>query len=312
VPDDRMTASSVWDEYHGPERARLQSIKEGDYRGSWVPYNSDKSQWIQVEFDVFMTVQKIKTKGREDYPQWTTSYKVQFSQDGENWLSYQEPYGTFKVFAGNSDQNSAVEHRLHSPMRAKFVRVIPESWEQHGIALRLEIRGCRHSGKLYLKKPLCKGNSVYNHYLADGHLTASSQLDGNHGPSRSRLHEPASGDMSGGWVPEFMDEDQWIQVDLGYTIAVTGVAIQGQDQTRNFVTQFYVSYSEDLETWTEHRESGDEETTLFDGNLDSSHVRRRYFDRSFSARALRINPTSWNNSIAIRWEVLGCPGTLMG
>ena len=53
-----------------------------------------------------------------------------------------------------------------------------------------------------------------------------------------------------------------LQVDLGYEISVTGVAIQGQDQSPNFVLEFYVSSSSDLNTWTDHSEPGDESATV--------------------------------------------------
>lgn len=49
---------------------------------------------------------------------------------------------------------------------------------------------------------------------------------------------------------------------------------------------------------------------VFEGNLDSSHVRKRYFERHFNARAIRLIPVSWSGSIAVRWEVLGCPGDI--
>ena len=48
VPDSRMTASSQWDEYHGPERARIKSEFENNYRGGWVAQTWDTNQWIQV------------------------------------------------------------------------------------------------------------------------------------------------------------------------------------------------------------------------------------------------------------------------
>jgi hypothetical protein len=54
-----------------------------------------------------------------------------------------------------------------------------------------------------------------------------------------------------------------VKVDLGYNTAVKGVAIQGQDGSDNFVTAFYVSYSEDLSTWTDYREPSDPTTTVY-------------------------------------------------
>lgn len=49
VPDVRLTASGSWDANHGPYRARLHMIKEGDYRGGWIAdYPWNDNQWIQV------------------------------------------------------------------------------------------------------------------------------------------------------------------------------------------------------------------------------------------------------------------------
>ena len=43
-----------------------------------------------------------------------------------------------------------------------------------------------------------------------------------------------------------------LQVDLGYEIQVVGIAIQGQHEVANFVTEFFISYSSDMDTWTTH------------------------------------------------------------
>lgn len=53
-----------------------------------------------------------------------------------------------KVFPANSDQNTSVEHSLHSPMRAKFARLYVESFNSSdGIGLRFEILGTPNHGK---------------------------------------------------------------------------------------------------------------------------------------------------------------------
>ena len=71
--------------------------------------------------------------------------------------------------------------------------------------------------------PLISGE---NHYLADHRIVASSQLDGNHGPDRSRLYQTAEGDQAGGWVPEFMDDQQWIQVRGDRCSHLTGISLE--------------------------------------------------------------------------------------
>jgi hypothetical protein len=52
VPDVRLTASGSWDQFHTPDRARLNSMAEGNYGGGWIantPWTAD--QWIQVQPD---------------------------------------------------------------------------------------------------------------------------------------------------------------------------------------------------------------------------------------------------------------------
>ncbi|ELT93506.1 hypothetical protein CAPTEDRAFT_105177, partial [Capitella teleta] len=303
VPDERMTASSQYDDNHGPERARFDTVREGVLRGGWCPAVNIPGEWIQVEFDATMSVQAIKTRGRQDNQQWIESYIIHFSDDGVDWEDYQEPYGTTKVFEGNTDHNTTVIQSLHSPVRAKFVRLIIVTFSPNNIGMRFEILGCHFSE--YKKTELISG---VDHYLPDDHLTASSQLDDAHGPNRSRLHEPASSGLSGGWVPRHMDNNQWIQVDFGYDISVTGIIIQSQDRKNISVSEFYVSYSDDLVTWTNHQESDDNDTTVFHGNTEESPLKIIYFSVGFTARAVRVHPIIVNDSVAMRWEVIGSPG----
>lgn len=44
----------------------------------------------------------------------------------------------------------------------------------------------------------------------------------------------------------------------------------------------------------------------FLGNYDGETVHTNYFDKPIHARYLRIYPTQWHNSVALRLEVLGC------
>ncbi|ELT92112.1 hypothetical protein CAPTEDRAFT_120618 [Capitella teleta] len=101
---------------------------------------------------------------------------------------------------------------------------------------------------------------------------------------------------------------QYLQVDLGYIMTVKGIAIQGQDQSSNYVTRFKLHYSEDLETWVRHMDPESNTQSEFEGNLDNSHVRKVYFKEDFFARDIRLHPSSWQQNIGVRWEIIGCPG----
>lgn len=49
-----------------------------------------------------------------------------------------------KSFSGNTDQYNLVSHELIPPIRARYLRIIPESWNTE-IALKVELYGCGKS-----------------------------------------------------------------------------------------------------------------------------------------------------------------------
>ena len=50
-------------------------------------------------------------------------------------------------FTGNSDRNSVVYHELNPPIRARFLRFLPVTWNSF-IAMRVELYGCACPGTL--------------------------------------------------------------------------------------------------------------------------------------------------------------------
>ena len=94
--DSQLTASSVYDSNHGPERARLNGVKSGNLTGAWsaAANSSDEQQWIRVDFDwALKTVSGIITQGRQDYAQWVTEYMVQYISNGAKWEYVQDGDG---------------------------------------------------------------------------------------------------------------------------------------------------------------------------------------------------------------------------
>ena len=57
----------------------------------------------------------------------------------------------------------------------------------------------------------------------------------------ARLQAPGSR----AWCPENPKQGEWILVDLGVQSEVSGVMTQGRDKKDQWVTHFYISYSED-------------------------------------------------------------------
>ena len=90
IPDAQLTASSKYDKNHSAHRARLNMKKEGSKRGSWVPLRWNLKQWLQIDLGSVNKVTAVATQGRSDYPQYVKKYKLQYSQDGKDFLYYRE------------------------------------------------------------------------------------------------------------------------------------------------------------------------------------------------------------------------------
>ena len=90
ISDAQLSASSQWDDNHGPHRARLNTRRFGNKRGAWSALNNDIYQWLQVDLGKYTTLTRIATQGRSDFNQWVTKYRLQYSEDGVNFHLYKE------------------------------------------------------------------------------------------------------------------------------------------------------------------------------------------------------------------------------
>ena len=48
----------------------------------------------------------------------------------------------------------------------------------------------------------------------------------------------------------------YLQVDLGQSVTVSGLATQGDPSASSWVSEYYIKYSRDSTTWYEYKESG--------------------------------------------------------
>ena len=56
-----------------------------------------------------------------------------------SWNKYHTPL--LQIFNGNHDSDTPVTHYFSSPVRARYVRINPQTWQEK-IAMRFEISGC--------------------------------------------------------------------------------------------------------------------------------------------------------------------------
>ncbi|KAL6462881.1 hypothetical protein MHYP_G00293030 [Metynnis hypsauchen] len=58
--------------------------------GGWSPLDSDHYQWLQVDLGIRKQVTAIATQGRYSSSDWTTRYRLLYSDTGRNWKPYHQ------------------------------------------------------------------------------------------------------------------------------------------------------------------------------------------------------------------------------
>ncbi|EDO29042.1 predicted protein, partial [Nematostella vectensis] len=103
-------------------------------------------EYLQINLLVLKYITKVATQGKNEVggSQWVTRYRLDYSQDGTNWLVYK--VYTYNIFtytlkSGNIDRNSVVTHVIQDPFKAVMVRFVVQEWSVH-ICMRVEVYGC--------------------------------------------------------------------------------------------------------------------------------------------------------------------------
>jgi len=91
ILDIQISASSENDGNHAAIQGRLQFQAEVGKAGSWSSAINDANQWLQIDLGVSgFKVTHVATQGRNGYPQWVTTYKLQSGNDGATFKYYKE------------------------------------------------------------------------------------------------------------------------------------------------------------------------------------------------------------------------------
>lgn len=286
ISDSQLSASSTYDSSLSPTNGRLGSDV------AWAAAILSDDQYLQIDFMEPRNIAGVVTKGREDVPQWVTSYNVAYSNDGVTWNKIVDDTGDVKNFPANYDQDSVVTNMLPSIVRTRYLRIIPKSWK-NWISMQAEILGCFHP--YMCKDPM----GIESGLVSNGQLSSSSAYDESLEAKNARL------DSSSAWAAQALNPDEFLQVDFLETQNLTGVITKGRPDVAQWVTAYKVAYSDDGDTWDKIKDDTDE-VQEFMGNSDSDTAVTNLFSDTVRARYIRILPIRWKGWISTRVEVLGC------
>ena len=115
-----------------------------------------------------------------------------------------------------------------------------------------------------LTGPRCnKPLGMQNGRIRHTQLSASSSWDVNHGPRNGRLHFHRTGSRMGAWCARHNNRYQWYQVDFGRAMRVVKIATMGRQDYAQWVTQYFVTYSQDGASFAEYKENSNRKVRTF-------------------------------------------------
>ncbi|XP_028519145.1 uncharacterized protein LOC110252934 [Exaiptasia diaphana] len=131
-------------------------------------------------------------------------------------------------------------------------------------------------------------------------FTATSYLDNDHRPAKSRL------DSGSCWKPHTTSlASDYLQIDLGSLYRLCGVVTRGSPKggVSEWTTKFKLHYSLDNVLWTVYKENGTAKD--FSGNFNANSDVKNLVIPSPKARFIRIQPTGYQGFKCLRVEFYG-------
>ncbi|KAG9347506.1 hypothetical protein JZ751_005073 [Albula glossodonta] len=133
--------------WRGGESGRLREASpnntQPDSKGRpWTPEHNNSEQWLQLDLGEKKKITEIVTTGSTllDLDYYVQSYKIQH-KERNRWKTYTH-YNSSNdmVFEGNVDCLHSSRNTFQPPIVARYLRVIPQTWNQR-IAMTVELLG---------------------------------------------------------------------------------------------------------------------------------------------------------------------------
>ena len=281
----QLLASTMNGIERNPSRAMYGYIKR-EGKSCWCAVANNTSQYIQAGSTIPLMFHAIGTKGDTDEDNWVTSYKLQYSLDGFEWLYYNDSY----VFTGNSDRTTEVVHNLN-PFVARSVRLVPVTWNTN-ICLRLE---STVSKALFDPVPAKSSDDILIAGIETGLNIVWSSI---FGPDcdESRVMVGLWSLICAGFKPATAENISF-SVAAPQNVWWHRILIQGREHVSEYIMQLTISYSNDGITWTPYLGS-----KRLDANYNRFSVTAIELEPFYSL-TIRITSTNFSAFPSFRFEV---------
>ena len=101
-----------------------------------------------------------------------------------------------------------------------------------------------------------KALGMQDRLIGDDQISASSIWRYTHRASNGRLNFKAGGNRVGAWSSLHNDQKQWLRVDFGRLVTITGISTQGRQDFDQYVTSYTISFSDSGYHYRKYESSG--------------------------------------------------------
>ena len=274
TPETMRSGSTVWSGEAmgvGAGRGRLDSPQ------AWSAQNNAVGELYQIDNGVVGKITGVAIKGRKDYDQWVTTFKVKSKGADGTW----KDVDSGKVYTGNTDRDTQVDVTFDTPVETRYIRIYPQTWNGH-ISLRADIV----AGKTRTDKTPTVVDVPYS-----GHKSSTNYA----GDAIGTSHGSGRLDSGQGWSAQNNTIGEWYELDNGSATNISGVAIKGRGNYGQWVQTFKVQYKDSAGTWKDV-DSG----YVFEGAYDQNSQGNVFFKEPVNTSAIRIYPQTWHGHISMR------------
>nr|XP_012232537.1 PREDICTED: discoidin domain-containing receptor 2-like isoform X2 [Linepithema humile] len=207
IPDEDISASSMYDPSLGPKHARLRQDKGG---GAWCPRNmvtKEGKEYLEVNLHSPRLLTSTKTQGRFGNGhgvEYTEEYFVEYWRPGFNkWVRWRNRHG-MELLVGNNNPYTEKEQIFDPAVIATKIRFIPYTSHMRIVCMRVELYGCPWTEGLVsysMPQGIKRGSEVdlsdrtYDGREEGGYLSGGlgQLVDGQKGPDNFRLDVSGNG-----------------------------------------------------------------------------------------------------------------------
>ena len=302
VPQEFRTATNPWGMNNGG-RGVMKAHNRGTLDGDlWAADVNKIGKWYQMDNGKIADIVGVAIKGRKSGsteswgPQYVKTFKVKY-YDAGTWKDVDGG----ATFTGNTDHDTLVEVKFATPVKTRYIRIYPQTWNKH-----MSLRAGLITNSTLKKSELKLLN------IPAGKRAASSwwhtNNDPNWHPKKGTLNSGTGWHIKAGGDPKV----QWYEMQMDTPTKVAGVALQGRGDNNDpklgwvwqWITTFTAKYKNAAGQWKDV-----DNGFVYSGVNDKDTTVWVPFNTPVSTTAIRIYPKSWHSWPTGRFDLLGSTGS---